>query len=243
MRTKILGLCIAALYLVGGTLPSSGASLHVDPVLLEVTSPAAAAVLTLRNKGISEINAQVRVFRWVQSDGVEKLEQATDVVASPPMVTLAPNNDYVVRIVRLSKQQVSGEEAYRLLIDELPKAVRSSGRSVNLLVRHSIPVFFAPSNVGKASIQWSASIKNGKLMLTAQNLGDRRLRVAALRVHDSRGNVVSFGDGLVGYVLGKSSITWTAPVNVRGFGDQGTMSIAAESDLGPIRAVVDVRKQ
>src|SRR5438270_3421697 len=97
-----------------------GATLQVGPALIEVLAPGAASTLTLRNNGEKPINVQVRVFRWSEENGQERLEATDDVIASPPAVTLAPKVDYVARVVRVSKQPPVGEEAYRLLVDELP---------------------------------------------------------------------------------------------------------------------------
>lgn len=86
---------------------------------MEVLSPAAAATFTLHNEGTSPLNAQIRVFRWSQVNGEEKLEPTTDVVASPPIAALAPKTDYTIRIVRVSKQPVATGETYRLFVDEI----------------------------------------------------------------------------------------------------------------------------
>ncbi|MHC2468560.1 fimbrial biogenesis chaperone [Bradyrhizobium embrapense] len=98
------------------------AALRVEPVLLELNAPAAAASLTLRNDEDADVEVQTRVLRWSQSDGKESLEPTTDVVASPPAVRMTPHSDYVVRVVRVSKQPVNGEESYRVIVDQLPRA-------------------------------------------------------------------------------------------------------------------------
>src|ERR1700736_5594855 len=113
LASMIVVMCIPA-------RPSAGAQLHVEPVLLELSAPTAAGVLTLRNNDDAEIVVQTRVVRWSQSNGSDVLEPATDVVASPPFVTLAPGADYVVRVVRVSKQPVREEESYRVVVDQLP---------------------------------------------------------------------------------------------------------------------------
>jgi len=233
-------LCFHMALLVANTAVSHAASLQVEPVLVDVRSPSAAATLTLRNGGPAPINAQIRVFRWSQTEGIERLEPTTDVVASPPDADLTPKADYVVRIVRVSKQPVTSEEAYRLLVDELPSPVQWQGRTVNLLVRSSIPVFFGPPQVGGPSVAWTVSVQGEKLIVGAQNTGNRRLRISSLRVHNSNGETVTFGNGLVGYVLGRSAMNWTAPLSVRGFAGAGTISISAESDLEPIQAVASI---
>src|ERR1700730_7169143 len=57
---------------------ASAASSQVGPVLLEVVAPGAAATVTLRNNGAKPIATQVRVFRWIQEAGGERLEPTED---------------------------------------------------------------------------------------------------------------------------------------------------------------------
>src|SRR5690242_18933580 len=89
-------------------------SLQVAPVGIEVAAPGAASSIKLRNEGATPINAQIRVFRWIQAKGEERLEPTGDVVASPPMVHIGPGAEFIVRLVRVTKQLVSAEESYRL---------------------------------------------------------------------------------------------------------------------------------
>ena len=76
--------------------------------------------------------------------------------------------------------------------------------------------------------------QGGRLTVTVKNDGGRRVRIARLRVADGRGATVSFGDGLVGYALAGSTMSWTRPAP-RGFGG-GSASITAQGDIGPINA-------
>jgi fimbrial chaperone protein len=217
---------------------AAAAQLRVEPVLLELNAPAAAGTLNLRNDEDTEITVQTRVMKWTQTAGKETLEPTTDVVASPPAVALAPGADYVVRIVRVTKQPVRGEESYRVLVDQLPRLGKQQNRSVNLLIRQSIPVFFRAREFNSPAVAWSISPEAGKLVVAASNTGDERLRIASLRLKDSSGATISFGSGLVGYVLGRSSMSWIAPNYPRGFGTSGPVSITAETDKGPTHAVV-----
>ena len=80
-------------------------------------------------------------------------------------------------------------------------------------------------------------------MVVARNSGDERLRIASLRLRDAAGATVSFGNGLVGYALGRSSMNWVAPNHPRGFGAGGSVSITAETDKGPINAMALVGRR
>jgi fimbrial chaperone protein len=234
VRSRLLWVSLGICIIAG---PSRAAQLHVEPVLLELNAPVAAGVLTLRNDDDVEAVVQTRVVRWSQSNGADVLEPATDVVASPPSATLAPHSDYVVRVVRVSRQPIGNEESYRVIVDQLPSAIRQQNRSVNVLIRQSIPVFFRTRDVRPASVSWTVRREAGKLVLTGSNAGSEHLRIASLRLRNSAGATISYGNGLAGYVLGQSSRSWILPNHATEFDVRGSMSIMAESNKGPVSAV------
>jgi fimbrial chaperone protein len=214
---------------------ASAASLQVAPVLLEVVAPGAAATVTLRNNGDKPIATQVRVFRWIQEAGGERLEPTEDVVASPPAVELQPAQDYVARVVRVSKKPIAGEEAYRLFIDELPEAPQGR-RTVSLVVRHSIPLFFDAPGSSAPEAAWRVTQNGHAVSLSAVNGGDRRLRLASVRIGDAAGKSISLGPGLVGYALGRSAMTWTAATSKPPFRPGAKVTISGLTEAGPFDA-------
>ncbi|MGO4870147.1 MAG: molecular chaperone [Roseiarcus sp.] len=239
MNTKrfIPRLALAAMFL-GGAGAAFADQLTVEPVLLEMEAPSASGILKLRNDQDVAVTAQTRVLRWTQVDGVEKLEQTSDVVSSPPEVTLAPKINYVVRVVRVSKQPVHGEESYRVLVDQLPSNPRLSNPTVRLLIRQSIPVFFRARQVSPPEVSWSLSRKGDLLFLNAANSGDERLRIASLRLQDASGTTLSFGNGLLGYVLGRSSMRWQTPRHPRNFARSGPVTLVAQTNKGALKATI-----
>jgi fimbrial chaperone protein len=78
------------------------------------------------------------------------------------------------------------------------------------------------------------AVSGGKLKITARNTGERRIRIASLVLRDGQGKTVSFGNGLAGYVLGKSAMSWTKPAT--GFSSGASISVSAQGDTGPINA-------
>jgi fimbrial chaperone protein len=190
----------------------------------------------LRNEGTKPLDAQIRIFRWTQADGADLLTPTEEVAASPPLASLRPSTDYTVRIVRTSKEPVVKEEAYRLLIDELPTPATGSVAAVNIALRYSIPVFFTVPGVAAPKLSWDLQQRANKPVIVVSNAGDRRVRLANLKFTDGKGAVANFGDGLAGYVLGRSSRNFEVPANARGFGAGGVVAISAQSDIGPIEA-------
>lgn len=142
-----LALLFAATVAIGLTSAGSeAASLRVSPIGLSLNPGAATSSIRVWNNERRPLGVQVRVFRSKFVDGEEWLEPTNDVVVSPPMTTLAPGSENMVRIVRIAKTPVETEERYRLLVDELPDPKRRKAGTVNVLVRHSIPVRFAGEN-------------------------------------------------------------------------------------------------
>jgi fimbrial chaperone protein len=235
MCARPLAAFATALFMSAPTLLQA-ASLQVSPVGVEVQAPGAAATITLRNEGATALNAQIRVFRWVQLAGEEKLEPTDDVVASPPITTLAPSADYTVRIVRVTKEPLSAAEGYRLLVDELPDSAARRNRVVTLVLRYSIPVFFYPRDAAEAKLAWSVEQRSGRVYVSATNDGDRHVRISALKLRDDGGTVASFGSGLIGYVLGRSTMRWTAAASTNQSRIGRSIVISAQGDFGPINA-------
>ena len=241
MRNRISASLACTSFLAFSSV-ASAASLQISPVSIEIPAPGAAGIVSLRNESARPLSAQVRVFRWTQSNGEERLEPTSDVVSSPPVVTLPPRQNYAVRVVRTSRAPVGASESYRLLIDELPDPARQKTGAVTLVLRYSVPVFFAVAEASAPKVSWTIERRGGRVVVSATNEGDRHLRVAAMKIRDANGSAVSFGNGLVGYVLPHSTMQWTAAGRTSGFAPGGAATISAQSDLGPLNVSAAVRK-
>jgi fimbrial chaperone protein len=239
MRKFVLPSLVFASLVALSAAPQA-ASLQVAPVRVEVAAPGAASTITLRNEGSTPLNAQIRVFRWVQRNGEDKLEPTEDVVASPPGASLAPKTDYTVRLVRVTKRPLEAGESYRLLVDELPDPKSRQNGVVTLVMRYSIPVFFSSRASADAKLAWSVEQRGSRVYVSAANAGDQPVRISFLRASHG-GRTVSFGDGLAGYVLGRSTMRWQAPGQFPR-ADGGPVTITAQSDRGPINALAPAQE-
>jgi len=234
MRKFLTAILSTALVTSAPTLVAA-AALQVSPVSLDIPAPSAAATIKLRNVGTAPINAQIRVFKWIQENGEEKLEPTNDVVASPPVATLTAGTDYTVRLVRTSKEPLTSGGTYRLLVDELPDPTRAKNGTITMVLRYSIPVFFYPVDVTRPKVTWSFTQRGGRWYVSATNNGGRHVRLSSLKLQGAHGPGISYGDGLVGYVLGNSTKSWPI-ANGKTLGLGATVAITAQSDAGPISA-------
>lgn len=238
---KRLLVAIGAIAFLLNSAIAHATSLRAAPARLELVAPDSAGTIRLRNEGGKPVNVQIRVFRWSQADRDDSLEPTSDVVASPPLATLGPGVDYVVRIVRVTTAPVVGEESYRLIVDELPDA--SSRRvpgSVNVVVRYSIPVFFTNRDAEPPQVSWTLQPSGNSVVLTAINNGSRHLRISDLKLTDAQ-KTVAMRNGLVGYVLGGAVMRWSLP-KIRGSSiSDRSIALSAKGDSGAINATVPVQ--
>jgi fimbrial chaperone protein len=216
-----------------GADTASAASLSVLPILISVPQPSAMTTITLHNREARPLNAQVRVFRWTQVDGEDRLEPTSDVIASPPIVTISPGADYSVRLQRVATGEITGEEAYRTVVDELPNPNRQRNGAIALVLRYIVPTFFLSPDAAQPKLSWSLTREDGATVLTAVNSGDKRIQIVDLKLKTGKGRTLLVGKGLAGYVLGHSSHAWVVPARE---GVERSDLVMADSDHGPIRA-------
>ncbi len=217
--------CIAALS------PALAAALRVSPILIEA-GPQANATITLRNQENRPLNAQVRVFRWTQKDGREELVPTDDVIASPPIVSIAAKEDHIVRLQRTIGQEPVDEEAYRVVVDELPNPDRQRNGTVAVVLRYIVPAFFFPADATQPRLRWSLDRRDGRAYIVAENSGDKRVQLVNLGIKTG-GRTVLVGKGLAGYVLGHAVRAW--PLAGK-FASLRAGTVVAMSDRGALSA-------
>ena len=217
-----------------GYAPARAGSLEITPVLVDVTSEnAAASMITLRNRSAQPATVQLRLLRWRQRAGTDRLDRSDEVAVSPPFATLAAGGSYVVRVVRTATRPIIGEEAYRLFVDELPPPAASAGTIV-LAIRYSLPVFFKTRTAAAPTIAWTATASADGIVLAGENAGGQRLRIAGLRLVDAAGRPLSFGPGLAGYLLGHGGRSWSVRPSLMPFALAGA-HVEYDTDAGPRR--------
>lgn len=227
-RKTAAALCLATGLVAGGVLQA--AVLQVSPVRVEFDNTQRAQALQVANSGQRDLEAQVRVMRWTQENGEDRLVPADDLVVSPAILRVAPGKQQIVRLVRTDSAPPAQERSYRVFVDELPSTQSSAaGAGLRVLMRYSIPVFIAPpetapaarqgrgaavlapTDLSRVRAQWTAG-SAGQGVLRVKNDGARALRISYLSTLGPGEEKRSLGNGLIGYVLPGQQMGW--PVNL-----------------------------
>lgn len=195
------------------------AGLQVSPISLSLQARETANGLTLSNAGNNVVQAQVRVYHWAQDDSGDTLTSSRGLIASPPMVELQPGERQLVRIIRAkAPPQGTGavEDAYRLLVNEVPVKLPENTSGLQFAMSYSLPVFVQPVGVVKTSpqLQWSTHLQpDGKVVaLRVRNTGNGHAQLAGLSFTNVAGTSTDIHQGLLGYVLPGATMNWTLKI-------------------------------
>ena len=233
MRLPALAIAVASMTI---SPPALAQAMGISPVRVEMTGGEHSAIVTVRNTGASPINLQVRAMDWSQVDGVESFSAAETLIASPPMSTLAPGEEQIVRLFLDDPSQPTSEKAFRLILDQIPSGPPTPGAGMRIQLRALVPVFVVPKGISRPEIHWSATRDTAGLVLKAVNSGARRNRLLNLTVTID-GTQIAVPSSSSGYVLSGGSQSWTVPgVSATA----ATVKITAEGDLGEVNADVPI---
>ncbi|WP_298015422.1 fimbria/pilus periplasmic chaperone [uncultured Castellaniella sp.] len=223
---------------------ATAATLQISPVTIEMAPGVRGAAMTLSNVGEHPLYGQLRVFEWDQREGEDRLLPTRAVVASPPMLQIAPGAQQVVRIVRVAGEAARPvkEDSYRILIDEIPDPRTQPRSGVVIRMRYSVPVFLDNGLTARdrPELSWSLACENRRWRLRADNAGALHARLNTVWIAGADGRRHDIEPGLLGYVLPGRHRIWDLdlPANAR-LGKRAV--IHAVVNAGAVEKAVDVR--
>lgn len=233
-RIAALAALAVAAMLTSASVPARTGSLEVGPIRMQMIGPERTSTLTIRNSGSEPINVQIRTVDWTQPEGSDLYMPSSILVVSPPLVTMAPGESQIVRVVVEGLAQAPAERAFRLILDEIPSALGALPTGVQTSLRVLVPVFVTPSTGSRSSLSWSATQADGQLTLTAANQGAARERLVNMQL-SAGGRPI--GDPLEGYVLAGGRRIWTVDT---GTAPVSALTLTAEGEYGTVEANVPV---
>ncbi|WP_313204634.1 molecular chaperone [Stenotrophomonas sp.] len=191
-------------------LPAStclAASLQVSPTQFELRPQQNAEALWISNSGTETVQVQVRVFQWQQADGRDQLTPTGALLASPPMQALAAGQRQLIRLVRADETAPATQQAYRVIVDEIP-AYDPTRQGMQFVLRYSIPVVVQPAGKPPAPLLSARLVQDGtaQAQLEVSNSGQGQAQIADLGLVVAGRTPVM--DGLVGYVLPGQTMRW-----------------------------------
>lgn len=181
-------------------------AISVVPVTIQMIPGQMATSLSVTNQGTSEMALQVRIYAWAQVDGIDKLSDSNNVLASPPLATIPPGGTQVVRLI-LRRPPYEQEATYRILLDQIPPPAASG--TVRIALRLSIPIFAEPATRTAAHLLFRIERLSSEATLVVTNNGNRHELLRDIVVATTNGHTLKIKQSGLSYVLAGQSQRWT----------------------------------
>ncbi len=216
---------------------AAASALSVAPIRIELSSATRTAVLTVRNQEDSAVVVQARPAAWSQAQGEDQLADTHDLLVTPPIFTVPPRGQQVLRGALLRDPDATRELDYRLVLSEVPQAAAAETTGLRVALRITLPVFVAAQTHAAADVSWSHRwLADGALEVAAQNHGAAHIQILDFDVQNA-GHAPSLHTDTPHYLLPGASAHWELrpgaglardmPLAIRGHSDAGDFTVTS----------------
>ena len=219
---------------------SSAGTVEVSPVIASLSSGHAIQAFTVKNAGQAPVTVQIALMKWDQVDGRDELAPTDELLSTPPLFSVAPDQSQIVRVGARHATPRQAEGAYRMFLTEVPPPPQPGFRGLSVTLRLSIPVFVEPADPKPAVLTWRVtSGSGGNTLVDVANGGSIHAKISGLSLLDEETHGVMRQD-MSQYVLANNHCQWSFGSfrSVR-VGDH--VHITAKTDVGDIHADVVVQ--
>ncbi len=159
-------------------------SIGIAPLRVDFDTNERNSVVRIVNTGTETMTMQVEALDWSQAeDGRDQYEATAEVIAVPPIFSVAPGETQLVRVGLLSDPLPEQERSYRLLFTELPPPlVERAVTGLQIRLRVSIPAFSQAIVVDDPELELIEHeiVEDGRLRVKLRNPGNTHIRVSEL---------------------------------------------------------------
>ncbi len=162
----------------------------IAPVVVELSPARKVVSVTVTNPSDGPVNFQAEVLAWTQPDGQDRMEATNDIMVVPPVARIAAGASQIFRVTPRTPPSAR-EQAYRLILEDVTAemAAQQNTATVNLRVRHSLPVFVAAAGTPSIGVQVaSCAAPAGKACVRLTNEGGRYVTAKSLSVEGGAWN-------------------------------------------------------
>jgi fimbrial chaperone protein len=230
-----LALCLAAADAPAG-------SFQVNPIRVEIAKGATTAALTVRNDGDESTVIQATMVGWTQDDsGQDLYTPTTEALVTPPIMTIPPGGEQIVRVGLRRAADPQRELTYRLYLTEVPPPPKPGFTGLQVALRVGVPVFVPPLAPAIRRLEWSAQIAaDGAIRLSAQNTGNTHVQVTDFELALPGASEPLARQSALAYVLTGQRRLWTLPVPADRVKAVSALRLKAFTDAGEIDTPVTV---
>ena len=215
-------------------------SFQVNPIRVDLSAQSTSAAITVRNDGGEPVVVQASMLAWSQAGGNDVYTPTTEALVTPPIATIAPGREQIIRVGLRRAPDAARELTYRLFLQEVPAPPQPGFNGLQVALRIGVPVFVAPLVADPKPLRWSAVLAGETtLKLAASNDGNVHHRIGDFDVRVAGDAAAPLaGASTVSYVLAGQTREWTlaAPFDRVRFASE--LALKAFTDAGEIEAAI-----
>lgn len=189
---------------------AAGASFEVNPVRLTLSAAQPVAAITVRNAGAQAASLHLQLMAWTQADAADHYAATGELLATPPIFTLAPGAVQTVRVGLRRAVDPERELAYRLYLQEIPDAKAVDGTGLRIALRIGVPVFVPPRAPATPLLSWRAQRDADAIVFHARNTGKAHARIVELKFISGAQTIA---EAPAAYLLAGQSWRWRLAVS------------------------------
>ncbi len=189
---------------------SKAAGWEIDPVRVELSPEQQTAAITVKNGSDQPTSIQIRAVAWSQRDGKDVYAPTKELLASPPIVTIPPKSEQIIRVALRRQADTSKELTYRISLQELPTQPAPGFMGVQVALRISLPIFVQPQN-GKAEPKavWKVTrMPDNRLKVSVRNNGNAHIQISDFALYVPGGDKAITDESGSSYILAGQSHVW-----------------------------------
>jgi len=183
---------------------------EIDPVRVELTPEQQTAAITVKNGSDQPTSIQIQAVAWSQLDGKDVYTPTRELLVSPPIVTIAPKGEQIIRVALRRKADTTNELTYRISLQELPPQPAPGFMGVQVALRITLPVF-VQSQKGEAEPKavWSISqLSDNTMKVGVKNQGNAHIQISDFALYVPGDDKPIADESASSYVLAGQSHEW-----------------------------------
>ena len=189
---------------------SGAAGWEIDPVRVELSPEQQTAAITIKNGSDQPTSIQIQAVAWSQIDGKDVYTPTKELLVSPPIVTISPNGEQILRVALRRQADRTKELTYRISLQELPPQPAPGFMGVQVALRISLPVF-VQSQKGDAvpKAVWKISrVHDNKLKVSVRNNGNAHIQISDFALYAPGIAEAITGESGSSYILAGQTHEW-----------------------------------
>jgi fimbrial chaperone protein len=219
-------------------------SFMVDPVRIDLDSSQTSSSLVLRNNDQEPAVIQVSLMAWSQINGEDVYTPTQDILITPPIVTIKPEADQIIRLALRRSLDHSQELTYRIFLQEVPPPPRSGFRGLQVALRMSVPIFVKSNKTLLPKMQWKMVYISQEQVLRVEliNNGNAHLHLYEFAIRNSGSDVNVMHQQTALYLLPGQHHEWLLKIDRSTLIGSSKITIKTKTENGEIEQEIELDK-